>query len=124
MRGDPGRHLAGITDRLIVDSTGDKFRADYTSTDEHVCYIWAPVRPSSSTPVLPSDSCIPEEEQNDSQASSCLATSLRQHQGPWYRVVFADQTLLIPGRYRLFYISSEFDDILGVSEPFEIHEQV
>ncbi|KAF8793347.1 inositol polyphosphate 5-phosphatase K-like isoform X1 [Argiope bruennichi] len=94
------------------------FRADYTSTDEHVCYIWAPVRPSSSTPVLPADSCIPEE-QNDSQASSCPATSLRQHQGPWYRVVFADQTLLIPGRYRLFYISSEFDDILGVSEPFE-----
>ncbi|GFY55968.1 phosphatidylinositol 4,5-bisphosphate 5-phosphatase A [Trichonephila inaurata madagascariensis] len=99
------------------------FRADYSSTEEHVCYIWAPVRPSSSTPVLPSEP-YSQNEQNDSQVST---SSVRQHQGPWYRVVFADQTLLIPGRYRLFYISSEFDDILGVSDPFEYippHDEV
>ncbi|GIX80995.1 phosphatidylinositol 4,5-bisphosphate 5-phosphatase A [Caerostris extrusa] len=93
------------------------FRADYSSIDEHVCYIWAPVRPSSNTPVLPSDT-FHLEEQKDSATSSCSASMVRSHQGPWYRVVFADQTLLIPGRYRLFYISSAFDDILGVSEPF------
>ncbi|XP_035210414.1 inositol polyphosphate 5-phosphatase K-like isoform X2 [Stegodyphus dumicola] len=99
------------------------FRADYTSTDDHVCYIWAPVRPSSSTPVIASES-FPHDQQNEAENGICAANSMRQHQGPWYRVVFADQTILIPGRYRLFYISSEFDDILGVSEPFEPLAQV
>lgn len=91
-------------------------QADYTSIEEHVCYIWAPVRPSGNTPVLPNT--LPEE--SETEGGACAATSVRQHQGPWYRVVFADQTLLIPGRYRLFYISAEFDDILGISDAFEV----
>ncbi|XP_054718881.1 inositol polyphosphate 5-phosphatase K-like [Uloborus diversus] len=93
------------------------FRADFTSTEEYVCYIWAPVRPSSSNPVLASEAFA--QENHTDGIDTCPSPS-RAHQGPWYRVVFADQTLLIPGRYRLFYISSEFDDILGISEPFEV----
>ncbi|XP_015905906.1 inositol polyphosphate 5-phosphatase K isoform X2 [Parasteatoda tepidariorum] len=96
------------------------YRADFTSIDEHVCYIWAPVRPSGSNPLLPESVEKKDEEECSVDGAVCSSSTSKQHQGPWYKVVFADQTLLIPGRYRLFYISSDFDDILGVSEPFEV----
>lgn len=82
-----------------------------------MCYIWAPVRPSANTPVLQPGS---QQEATEPESGACAASSVRQQQGPWYRVVFADQTLLIPGRYRLFYISADNDDILGISDAFEV----
>lgn len=90
------------------------YREKFGSIDEYLCYVWASTRPQETQQsidnVFPASVSQVGQEQGNKARSDWLQ----------YRVTFADQTLLVPGVYQLIYISSSFDDVLGMSDLFEI----
>ncbi|UYV63500.1 INPP5J [Cordylochernes scorpioides] len=83
------------THHTMVPSTWDwigLYPSQFTSMEEdRISYVYASTKPAEG----------PDESE------------------PWYQVVFTDQGLLTPGKYCLLYIHAQFEDILGMSEPFE-----
>ncbi|XP_022243099.1 inositol polyphosphate 5-phosphatase K-like isoform X3 [Limulus polyphemus] len=93
-------------------SSAFSIKVQFSSIDEYLCYVWASTKPlviSSSTP------------ESEDLIVSTQESSTRAHCA-WlqYQVTFADHNILLPGTYQLLYISSSFDNVLGMSEPFEI----
>ncbi|XP_076338896.1 inositol polyphosphate 5-phosphatase K-like isoform X3 [Tachypleus tridentatus] len=88
------------------------YRVHFSSIDEYLCYVWASTKPlviPSSTPE--SEDLIVSTQENFTRAHCAWLQ---------YQVTFADHNILLPGTYQLLYISSSFDNVLGMSEPFEI----
>ncbi|KAG1701248.1 Phosphatidylinositol 4,5-bisphosphate 5-phosphatase A [Nymphon striatum] len=85
------------------------YKHDFMSVNEYLCYIWAPHKPISN-----------HEANNESNSSEVSVSQQRDSMLPVYRAVITDQSVILPGRYRLAYISTKSMNVLGVSEPFEV----
>lgn len=99
------------------------YKSNFLSVDEHLHYVWATTVPSQSIP-------MPEQELQvlrlntqtiPTSSSNChVQENTFSYNAPWYKVVFMDQSLLVPGQYVLLYINGRFNNVLGMSPPFSI----
>ncbi|RWS10760.1 Inositol polyphosphate 5-phosphatase K-like protein [Dinothrombium tinctorium] len=87
------------------------FKANFSSLDDYICYTWASRYPHESGPPTVTDS--------DQESSQIDGASVSRHdtRGPWFKVIFSEQVLLIQNTYRLLYIDHK-GNVLGMSSPF------
>ncbi|CAM1308786.1 INPP5J (predicted) [Pycnogonum litorale] len=109
------------------------YKADFVCVNDYLCYVWASVKPISDTekPTIQQrrkSSSASSSQGHEDDASASPSTSEQQFKSaismsPVYRVTFTDQSVILPGSYRLVYVSRDFDNVLCVSQPFEVKKK-
>ncbi|KAI1287583.1 Inositol polyphosphate 5-phosphatase K [Halotydeus destructor] len=95
------------------------FTADFTSIDQHVTFVWVdPIVQRKIPAQVGSD--VEQFNSTYTDENAADAADAARNKYLWFKVTFAEQDLIVPNTYRLVYFSHKLNNVLGMSDPFEV----